>query len=223
MAFIFCVTLHEAAHAWAAKLGGDLTAHSGGQVSIDPIPHIRREPFGMVVLPILSLILSRGQWPFGYASAPYDPYWAQRYPKRAALMALAGPVSNLLTAVVAGILIHAGYRFGVFDFPVHPGYATVASAAREGIWQAVAMFLSMLFSLGLILAIFNLIPVPPLDGAGILPLFLSNELTFKYRQLMHQPAFTWVGIIIAWNIFPAIFSPIFRVSLELLYPGVTYR
>ena len=56
--FVFSVTLHEAAHAWAAKLGGDLTAYHGGQVSIDPIPHMKREPFGMVILPILSVAIS---------------------------------------------------------------------------------------------------------------------------------------------------------------------
>ena len=71
--FLFSTTLHEAAHAWAAKLGGDLTAYHGGQVSLDPTPHIRREPFGMVVLPILSTLVSG--WPFGFASAPYDPQW----------------------------------------------------------------------------------------------------------------------------------------------------
>ena len=66
--FLFSTTLHEAAHAWAAKLGGDLTAYHGGQVTLDPRPHIRREPFGMVVLPLLSVVTSG--WPLGFASAP---------------------------------------------------------------------------------------------------------------------------------------------------------
>jgi hypothetical protein len=56
--FLFSTTLHEAAHAWAAKLGGDLTAYHGGRVTLDPRPHIRREPFGMVVLPLLSVVTS---------------------------------------------------------------------------------------------------------------------------------------------------------------------
>ena len=56
--FVFSVTVHEASHALAAKLGGDLTAYHGGQVSIDPVPHMRREPFGMVILPILSVAIS---------------------------------------------------------------------------------------------------------------------------------------------------------------------
>jgi hypothetical protein len=101
--FLYSVTLHEAGHAWAAKLGGDLTAYHGGQVSIDPRPHIRREPFGMVVLPLISVLLSG--WPIGFASAPYDPNWAMRYPKRAALMALAGPAANIALVLVSALLI----------------------------------------------------------------------------------------------------------------------
>lgn len=214
--FLFCTTLHEAAHAWVAKLGGDMTAYYGGQVSIDPVPHIRREPIGMVVLPVISLLISG--WPFGYASAPYDPYWAERYPKRAAWMALAGPTANLLTAVVAGVLIRIGYSSGVFEVPDSISITIVAIGAREGIWSVLALFLSMLFSLGLILTVFNLLPIPPLDGSGALPLFLSNENTLKYRQMMNQPGFVWIGLIIAWNIFGPIFRPVFHVAIGLLYP-----
>src|SRR5215217_6143925 len=90
--FLFSTTLHEAAHAWAAKRGGDLTAYHGGQVSLSPVPHIRREPFGMLVLPLASSLLTG--WPFGYASAPYDREWARREPRKAAWMALAGPAAN---------------------------------------------------------------------------------------------------------------------------------
>jgi len=91
--FLFSTTLHEAAHAWAAARGGDLTAYQGGQVSLSPVPHIRREPIGMVVLPLFA-VLTTG-WPFGYASALYNPDWARRCPHRAAWMALAGPAVNL--------------------------------------------------------------------------------------------------------------------------------
>src|SRR3954470_3695906 len=101
--FLFSTTLHEAAHAWAALRGGDPTAYRGGQVSLDPIPHIRREPFGMLVLPLLTAVATG--WPFGYASAPYDPRWAQRHPRRAALMALAGPAANLSLVLAAAVLL----------------------------------------------------------------------------------------------------------------------
>jgi hypothetical protein len=110
--FLFSTTVHEAAHALAAKIGGDLTAYHGGQVSLDPRPHVEREPIGMVVLPILSTLLTG--WPLGFASAPYDPAWALRYPRRAGWMAVAGPASNLLISLLAVAAIHAGVA-GVFS------------------------------------------------------------------------------------------------------------
>src|SRR5258707_7583830 len=99
--FLFSTTLHEAAHAWAAKLGGDLTAYHGGQVTLDPRPHIKREPIGMLVLPLLSSLASG--WPFGFASAPFDPAWALKHPKRAAWIGLAGAGRQLLAALVVGL------------------------------------------------------------------------------------------------------------------------
>ena len=81
LVFLFSTVLHEAAHAWTALRGGDPTAYHGGQVSLDPRPHIRREPFGMIMLPLISLAASG--WIFGYASAPYDPRWAEQHPRRA--------------------------------------------------------------------------------------------------------------------------------------------
>ena len=71
--FLLSTTCHEAAHALAAKIGGDSTAAEGGQVSLNPIPHIRREPFGMVLMPLLSWLSQSGL--IGWASAPYDMLW----------------------------------------------------------------------------------------------------------------------------------------------------
>ena len=89
VAFLFSTTVHEAMHAFAAWKGGDPTAYHGGQVSLSPLPHIRREPVGMLIVPLLTS-LTRG-WAMGWASAPYDPVWATRHPRRAAIMAAAGP------------------------------------------------------------------------------------------------------------------------------------
>src|SRR5690348_17172584 len=89
--FVGSTVCHEASHAWTALKLGDDTASRGGQVSLDPVPHIRREPIGMVVLPLLTWFIAG--WMMGWASAPYDPEWARRYPRRAALMALAGPAA----------------------------------------------------------------------------------------------------------------------------------
>ncbi|MFQ5415609.1 MAG: hypothetical protein ACE5FL_01045, partial [Myxococcota bacterium] len=95
VAFLLSTTLHEASHALAAMLGGDPTAYEGGQVSIDPLPHIRREPVGMVLLPAISLLMIG--WPFGFASAPYNPGWAEGHARRAAWMGGAGARGHRLT------------------------------------------------------------------------------------------------------------------------------
>lgn len=79
IAFLFSTTCHEAAHVFAALKLGDPTAYHEGQVSLNPIPHVRREPLGTVLVPLLSFFA--GGWMLGWASAPYDPYWAERYPK----------------------------------------------------------------------------------------------------------------------------------------------
>ena len=91
--FLFSITMHEAAHAWVALRGGDPTAALSGQVTLDPRPHIRREPFGTVVVPILTYFTLG--WMMGWASAPYDPAWADRYLRE--LRAITGPHADLST------------------------------------------------------------------------------------------------------------------------------
>ena len=102
--FLFSTTCHEAAHAFAAKLGGDPTASNSGQASLNPLPHIRREPFGMIIVPLLCFATHSPM--IGWASAPYDPYWARNYPRRAALMSLAGPAANFALVLIAAILLN---------------------------------------------------------------------------------------------------------------------
>ena len=218
--FLLSTTLHEAAHAWAAKLGGDLTAYHGGQVTLDPRPHIKREPVGMVVLPIVSVLMFG--WPFGYASAPYDLRWAMRYPKRAAWMALAGPGANLLLIVMSGAAICLGLLADVFSSPSSVSFghiATGSSAALDGF----AFVLGAICSLNLILFLFNMLPIPPLDGSGALPLVLSDRAIPRYQQLIWtQPGLGLIGIIIAWQIFPKIFQPIFLFVVNLVHPVAFY-
>lgn len=221
VAFLFSVTLHEAAHAWAAKLGGDLTAYHEGQVTLDPIPHMRREPFGTIMLPILSLFIIR--WPFGYASAPYDPTWGANHPRRASLMALAGPLANLALAVVAALLIRAGVSYGFFRIPATIGYASVTMSPEGGVSAGLAMLLSMLFSLNMILAILNLFPLPPLDGSGVLALFMPEDTARKFQEFTRNPAFGFIGLLLAWQLFNPIFSPVFLAAVNLLYPEVKFQ
>jgi Zn-dependent protease len=194
--FIFSTTVHEAGHALAAYKLGDTTAYEGGQVSLNPLPHIQREPVGMVLVPLISFALNG--WMMGWASAPYDPEWAHRYPKRAALMAAAGPAGNLLLTVIAGLLI----RSGIADMV--PG---------------ALMPIGILFLLNLLLFVFNLLPVPPLDGSAILPMFMSDQMARRYRELLHQPMFSLLGLLLAWKVFPYLFAPIQGLAFNLLRPG----
>jgi len=222
VAFLFSVTTHEAAHAWCAKRGGDWTAYHGGQVSLDPLPHMRREPFGMVILPLISLFMIH--WPFGYASAPYDPLWADRHPRRAAFMALAGPLANLTLAILAGGFIVAGIAAGLLEAPGSASMThVVAAAADEGVWAGVALFLSVLFSLNLMLALLNLLPLPPLDGSDAVTLLMTEDTAARFRSFVKTPGFGWIGLLIAWNLFGPLFGPLFTLALNILYPGAHYR
>lgn len=217
--FLFSTTFHEAAHALLSFKLGDPTAYHGGQVSLNPLPHIQREPFGMVLVPIVSFAL--GGWMFGWASAPYDPHWAANYPRRAAWMALAGPLSNLLLFIVSGVFIFAGLRMGWFQPPQQLNFLSgIVASTQPGPLTGLALLLSIFFSLNLILFCFNLMPLPPLDGSGALPLIFSSEHAYRYQQFMSQPGFTFLGLIVAWNVFPLIFKPIMIATVNILYPGM---
>ncbi|MBU1698590.1 MAG: site-2 protease family protein [Candidatus Eisenbacteria bacterium] len=217
---ILSLTFHEAAHALAAKQGGDLTAYHGGQVTLDPIPHIRRAPIGTILIPIISY--AAAGWMIGWASTPYDPYWAQRYPRRAALMSLAGPAANLFLVLIAALAIRMGVGGGLFEAPDRIIFTQVTTAVSTGGWQGAATLLSILFSLNLILFVFNLIPVPPLDGSGVPPLFLSDESASKYLHITRQPGLSFLGFLIAWQLFNPVFRPIHLFAINLLYPGAHY-
>ena len=221
--FLLSTTFHEAAHAWAALRGGDLTAFRGGQVTLDPRPHIRREPIGMVVLPLISVLISG--WPLGFASAPYDPQWAMKYPRRAGWMALAGPGANLILVILAAVLINVGVAAGVFVAPetIHFSDVTAAAEGAASWWRGIAALLGAVFALNLLLFIFNLLPVPPLDGSAALVLFLPQHLVPRYQRVItFNVQLSWIGIFIAWRLFDPLFDPIFSLALRLLYPGLSY-
>jgi len=223
LVFLFSTTLHEAGHALAALKLGDATAYQGGQVTLSPLPHVRREPFGMVVVPLLSFALSRGGWMMGWASAPYDPQWAHRYPRRAAIMALAGPAANLALVLVAALAVRVGMALGVYRAPESISFHSITSAAGPGLAAAAITPLSILFSLNLILCVFNLLPAPPLDGSAAIAIFMSDETARRYQAFLRQPMFSMLGILIAWRLFDPIFQPINLLALNLLYPGAGYR
>jgi Zn-dependent protease len=220
LAFLFSTSCHEAAHAWSAHRLGDDTAYHGGQVTLNPLPHLRREPFGMLIVPLLSYFL--GGWMIGWASAPYDAQWALRFPRRSALMASAGPAANLALVVLAGVLMRVGFEWGLFHPSLHRDYLhmIVAAGDPEGIGAFCAKFLSLFFSLNLLLAAFNLLPVPPLDGSSLPLLFLRGSAVDKYWAAIRTPAMSFLGLIIAWRLFGKFYPPIFEVASKLLYATI---
>lgn len=216
VSFVF----HEAAHSFAALKLGDPTAYHNGQVTLDPVPHIKREPFGMVVIPILSYVLAG--FMIGWASAPYDPYWARAHRKKAALMAMAGPASNLALVLVAVLAIRVGIGFEIFHAPDKISFVKVTASNATGFANSVAIVISILFSLNLLLMVFNLIPLPPLDGSNVLMFFLKDSAAERYDMLLCQPGFRIIGLVIAWRMLNFVYGPIHLLAINLLYPGASY-
>ena len=214
--FLFSTTCHEAAHALAAKWGGDDTASR--QVSLNPIPHIQREPFGMVLVPIVTFALYNFQWMLGWASAPYDPVWAYRHPRRAAWMALAGPAANFTIMILAAIAIRVGLLAGVFEPPVTAGFSQMVAAVEPERFGLVATFLSILFMLNLILGTFNLLPVPPLDGNAGITVLMSRDSALRFLEFTRD--YAMAGLVVAWVLYGRMFPFIFSAALNGLYLGV---
>lgn len=161
---IISVILHEVAHGYAANWLGDPTARLGGRLSINPLIHI--DPFMSVILPTL-LILSGSPFLFGAAKpVPYNPYNFTNQKWGEAIVAIAGPLTNIALAIIFAIII----RFSDSLSFITPAFMTLA-------FQVVL--------LNLFLAFFNLVPIPPLDGSKILPNFLPRTLRYQYEGLRH--------------------------------------
>ncbi len=218
--FIISATIHEAAHAWAAKRGGDLTAYHGGQVSLNPIPHIRRQPLGMVVFPLVTSFLFG--WPFGFASTPYDPYWAYGNPKKSALMSAAGPATHFISVLVCILVVRIGILAGFFFEPEWINFTHLVDTTGAIGLERAAMVISMFFSLNLILLVLNFIPLPPLDGSTIITLFLKENTARKYQQVISNPGFGFFGLFLAWQVFDPLFDWIYTWVINMVYWGAGF-
>jgi Zn-dependent protease len=216
--FLFSTVCHEGAHALAAKWGGDPTA--AGQVTLNPIPHVRREPFGLVLIPVVSYFMMH--WMIGWASAPYDPAWQQSHPRRAGWMALAGPAANFILMLSAGAIIRVGILAGIFRAPVTAGFTTMVAANSPGAAGFAATLLSILFVLNLLLGTFNLLPVPPLDGSSGIAVLFGEAGAARYFRLLHAYRLGAIGLLIAWLLYDRMFVYIYTFALNLLYPGAHY-
>jgi Zn-dependent protease len=219
LVFFFSTTCHEAAHALVAYRLGDPTAYRAGQVSLNPLPHVRREPFGMILMPLLSYVFSG--WMLGWASAPYDPGWAHRYPKKSALMALAGPLANGLLALAAALGIRLGLATGFFQAPAAAlEFHLLVEAPAGGFAGGLATLLSIGFSLNLLLGAFNLIPLPPLDGSSVVQLVMGETVARRYQEfLAQQPFLVLVGLLAAWKLGGQVLGYLWVIGVTLLYLG----
>ncbi|SNS29126.1 Zn-dependent protease (includes SpoIVFB) [Noviherbaspirillum humi] len=172
---IFAITLHEAAHAYAAKYFGDATAYVQGRMSLNPMRHI--DPFGTIVIPLILYVATSGAFLFGYAK-PVPVEWRNlRNPKRdMAWVALAGPAMNFFQALLWMV-------FAITLSATNVNEPFLTGMARAGILSNLVMFA------------FNLFPVPPLDGGRILTSLLPNRAAYKFAQIEPYGFFIVMGLV----------------------------
>jgi Zn-dependent protease len=188
---LFSVIVHEVAHGYVALLNGDPTARMLGRITLNPIPHI--DPVGSILLPVL-LLLSQSSFLIGWAKpVPVNPLNFRNYRWGEFAVSAAGPVSNLALAAIFSVVLRLGLE--------NPG---LTQLAYYGV------------SINLILALFNLIPIPPLDGSHILALVLPRELA-RFFNYLQPVGFILILILLYTGILGAILMPLYRqIALIML-------
>jgi Zn-dependent protease len=157
---LFAITVHEAAHGYAARYFGDNTAYAEGRVTLNPVKHI--DPIGTIVMPLALYFLTSGSFLFGYAKPVPVNFGQLRNPRRDAVwVALAGPGSNFVQALLWGVMLVLLNGSGVNEF-------FFLAMAKAGV------------AVNLVMWAFNLFPLPPLDGGRV----LSSLLPWKYAQVL---------------------------------------
>ncbi|MEK9177695.1 MAG: site-2 protease family protein [Patescibacteria group bacterium] len=186
---IISVIIHEVSHGYVADLLGDPTARLQGRLTMNPLKHI--DPVGSIVVP---LITSLAGFTFGWAKpVPYNPYNLKNKRQGEFLIALAGPLSNLLIALIFGIIIHF----------------VIVSATAITPFVEIASYIVII---NIILAIFNLIPLPPLDGSKLLFSILPNQYG-RARMVMEQyaPIFIIIVIFFLWQVVSPVIPWVFKL------------
>lgn len=183
------VILHEYMHGRVADWRGDHTARNAGRLTLNPIPHV--DPFGTIILPLALLLVSRGQWAFGYAKpVPINPQFMKKR-SDIILVSLAGPLTNFAVALVISLI----------------GLVVHLAGVRN---TEIFLFFYLASAINIWLGIFNLIPIPPLDGSHILEHFLSNESRVYYEKIAP------FGFIIVFLVFVMVGPALFRLLQPVL-------
>ncbi len=214
-ALLFAITIHEASHGWAAHRMGDPTAYALGRVSLNPLVHI--DPIGTVVLPLVLVLI--GAPAFGWAKpVPVNPY-NLRHPRRDGLwISIAGPVANMSAAAAALIIL-------IILKVLSPGLTDALRVVlvnrggfSRGFYPLLGLALLLFYTIlvNTYLAVFNLIPVPPLDGSGVLAGLLSPSAAQRYDRI--RPfGFMIVLILVYLGVLDIIVRPLQLVLFTLIF------
>jgi len=191
---IFAITVHEAAHGYAARYFGDDTAERAGRISLNPIRHI--DPLGTIILPAITMIL--GGILFGWAKPVPVNFGRLRHPKRDMLwVAAAGPLSNLFMALVWALVL----KF--------------SALAPEAYIEALATMAKIGLSINVVLMVLNLLPLPPLDGGRIAVSLLPNHLAFKFAQV-ERYGFLILLVLLATGVLSLILMPLVYATYSFI-------
>jgi Zn-dependent protease len=191
--FLFAISFHESAHAWMANRCGDPTARMLGRISLNPIKHI--DPVGTVVLPLFAMLT--GIPVLGWAKpTPVDPRNFRNQVRDDILTAVVGPISNFIVAGGALIVLllialtsHVGSAIVNIIPYVYPNHLEVLATQTNSLLMPTSLLLYDLMVINIVLAVFNLIPVPPLDGSHVLRHFLPAPMLRAYDTV------GWLGLI----------------------------
>lgn len=213
VAFLFSASVHESAHAWTSSYFGDDLARSQGRISLNPLVHI--DPIGTLLLPAISFFT--GLRLLGWAkSTPVNPLaWRN---KRVAnfWVSAAGVMCNFIMAILAGIAIRLLYSFGVIDL----GYEGLVLAASSSVIAIGGLkLLQTFFAINILLGIFNLLPIPPLDGSGILTSLLPSSFDEAMEQF-HRFGFLLVFIAVFTGVIGKILAFFMPIAWSLVFLGV---